>query len=84
MFVFQGRKGLGSIYCFASGNGKHHGDNCACDGFVQSIYTIAIASASQSGKTTYYGESCSAIMATTYSSGNKGDEQVVSNKIIVF
>uniref|UniRef100_A0A1B6E0T0 P/Homo B domain-containing protein n=1 Tax=Clastoptera arizonana TaxID=38151 RepID=A0A1B6E0T0_9HEMI len=76
--ITKGRNGLGSIFTFASGNGKHYGDNCACDGFVQSIYTIAIASASQSGKTTYYGERCSAIMATTYSSGNKGEEQVAS------
>lgn len=52
---------------FAAGNGKADGDNCACDGYVNSIYTIVVASCDDSGHVTYYSERCAAIMVTAYS-----------------
>ena len=62
----QGRGGKGSIYVWAAGNGGHLGDSCAADGFVSSIYTIAIGSASANGTAAFYDEKCSAKMATNF------------------
>lgn len=76
--LFQGRGGKGAIYVFAAGNGKMHGDNCAADGYINSIYTVPIASATQRGEAPFYGERCAAIFATAYSSGNRKDEKIVS------
>lgn len=74
----QGRKGRGVIYTFAAGNGRHQGDNCAADGFINNPYTIPIASVSQHGKVCYYSERCTAVFAATYSGGNRYDEKVVT------
>ncbi|XP_046677942.1 neuroendocrine convertase 1-like isoform X1 [Homalodisca vitripennis] len=74
----QGRQGKGAIYVFAGGNGRHLTDNCACDGLVNNVYTIAIASVSQRGKIVYYSESCTAIFAAAYSGGNSYDEKVAT------
>uniref|UniRef100_A0A146L5X9 Neuroendocrine convertase 1 n=1 Tax=Lygus hesperus TaxID=30085 RepID=A0A146L5X9_LYGHE len=76
--ISTGRGGKGAIYVFAGGNGKMKGDSCGADGFVNSLFTIAIASASQDGRAVYYSERCSAIMATAYSSGNVRAEKVAS------
>ncbi len=45
--ITEGRNGKGVIYVWASGNGGRHGDNCDCDGYTGSIYTISISSASE-------------------------------------
>ena len=45
--IVKGRRGLGSIYVWASGNGGKDDDNCNCDGYTNSIYTISISSATQ-------------------------------------
>ena len=52
---------------WASGNGGNNYDSCAADGFVNSIYTIAIGSADQNGGQASYDEDCSAKMAVTFS-----------------
>ena len=39
-FWFQGRQGKGSIFVWASGNGGRDGDNCNCDGYTNSIFTL--------------------------------------------
>ena len=62
---------------WASGNGGIHEDDCGCDGYVGSVYTIAVGSASQTGKFPWYGEQCSATLATTYSSGAYHDQKIV-------
>lgn len=66
--IHNGRSSKGSIYVWASGNSGPH-DNCNADGYVTSIYTIAIASVSRGGYVASYGETCSAILAATYASG---------------
>lgn len=38
----KGRDSKGSIFVYASGNGGRSGDNCNCDGYANSIFTIAI------------------------------------------
>lgn len=73
IIIIQGRKGLGAIYTFASGNGGA-GDNCAYSGYVNSIYTIAISGVNQDDSRPSYAEECCGIMASAYSGG------VVSNQ----
>ena len=52
---------------WAAGNGGDKFDSCAADGYVNSIYTIAVGSADQDGRQAYYDEDCSAKMAVTFS-----------------
>lgn len=47
--VTSGRKGKGSIFVWASGNGGRHIDSCNCDGYTNSIFTLSISSATQGG-----------------------------------
>jgi len=62
---------------WASGNGGPFYDNCNCDGYTNSIYTLSISSASENGRVPWYSEACSSTLATTYSSGTLGDRQIV-------
>ena len=68
----EGRGDKGSIFVWASGNGGHHTDNCNCDGYTNSIYTLSISSATQAGTRPWYLEHCSSTLASTYSSGTPG------------
>uniref|UniRef100_A0A663N1L5 Proprotein convertase subtilisin/kexin type 4 n=1 Tax=Athene cunicularia TaxID=194338 RepID=A0A663N1L5_ATHCN len=63
----KGRGGLGSIYIWASGNGGINHNNC--NGYANSIYTLSVGSVLAGGQRPWYGEGCSAILTTTYSSG---------------
>lgn len=74
----QGRSGLGSIFVWASGNGGREKDSCNCDGYTNSIYTLSISSSTQNGNVPWYSEACSSTLATTYSSGNLNEKQIVS------
>lgn len=74
----QGRGGLGSIFVWASGNGGREHDSCNCDGYTNSIYTLSISSTTQYGNVPWYSEACSSTLATTYSSGNQNEKQIVS------
>lgn len=81
-FLAQGRRNKGSIFVFAAGNGGVTGDSCAFNGYVNSIYTIAISGANWDGKVPGHAEPCAAIMAVTYGE-DKYDRRkapVVSNK----
>ncbi|XP_066583337.1 neuroendocrine convertase 1-like [Prorops nasuta] len=79
--VTVGRNGRGSIYVWASGNGGSKFDDCGCDGYVGSIYTVAVGSASQTGRFPWYGERCSATLATTYSSGAYQDQMIATTDL---
>jgi subtilisin-like proprotein convertase family protein len=68
--IATGRGGKGSIYVFASGNGGSSGDSCNCDGYCNSIYTIAIGAITEDNTKPYYTEPCTATLAATYSSGS--------------
>eukprot|EP01137_Pigoraptor_chileana_P004758 Opistho-2@46829 len=70
--VTNGRGGKGSIFVFASGNGGSYKDNCNCDGYTNSMYTISIGSVTDTNKAPWYTEQCAATMAVTYSSGSNG------------
>lgn len=73
----QGRRGLGSVFVWASGNGGRSRDHCSCDGYTNSIYTISISSTAESGKKPWYLEECASTLATTYSSGESYDRKIV-------
>lgn len=75
--IEEGRGGKGSVFVWASGNGGSRQDNCNCDGYAASIYTITVGSASQDGDMPWYGEMCSAILTVTYSSGAYEDQMIV-------
>ena len=79
--VNKGRNGLGSIFVWASGNGGSSHDNCNCDGYVVSIYSISISAATDTGTVPWYSESCSATLATTFSSGNGGQNKIVTDDL---
>lgn len=76
--VVRGRSGKGSIFIWASGNGGRHLDNCNCDGYTNSIFTLSISSATQAGYRPWYLEECSSTLATTYSSGTPGRDGSIS------
>lgn len=76
--VTEGRGGKGAIYVWANGNGGGHSDNCNCDGYSSSIYTISIGSASQHGLFPWYGEICSSTLAAAYSSGAYKDQKIAT------
>uniref|UniRef100_A0AAY4DEQ1 Neuroendocrine convertase 2 n=1 Tax=Denticeps clupeoides TaxID=299321 RepID=A0AAY4DEQ1_9TELE len=68
--VNKGRSGKGSIYVWASGDGGSY-DDCNCDGYASSMWTISINSAINDGRTALYDESCSSTLASTFSNGRK-------------
>eukprot|EP00092_Neocalanus_flemingeri_P034915 GFUD01037990.1.p1 GENE.GFUD01037990.1~~GFUD01037990.1.p1 ORF type:complete len:1243 (+),score=296.02 GFUD01037990.1:82-3810(+) len=76
--ITSGRGGKGSIFVWASGNGGHHTDNCNCDGYTNSIFTLSISSATQGGFKPWYLEECSSTLATTYSSGTPGQDASIT------
>lgn len=76
-----GRKGRGSIFVWASGNGGRSRDHCSCDGYTNSIYTISISSTAESGRKPWYLEECSSTLTTTYSSGENYDRKIITTDL---
>ncbi|KAM6464517.1 proprotein convertase subtilisin/kexin type 4 isoform 2-T2 [Liasis olivaceus] len=74
--VANGRGGLGSLFVWASGNGGLRKDDCNCDGYTNSIYTLSVGSATENGRVPWYNEACASTLTTTYSSGAKGEKQI--------
>lgn len=68
--IMEGRRGLGSVYVFASGNGGRKDDNCNYDGYTNSIFTMTVASVKRNGRHPSYGEECAANLVSTYGSGD--------------
>ncbi|XP_028173178.1 furin-like protease 1, partial [Ostrinia furnacalis] len=79
--VTKGRNGKGSIFVWASGNGGREQDNCNCDGYTNSIWTLSISSATERGEVPWYSEMCSSTLAATYSSGAINEKQVVTTDL---
>jgi len=77
----DGRRGLGSIFVWASGNGGRFSDNCNCDGYTNSIYTISISSTSENEEIPWYSEFCASTLASTYSSGSTNERQIVTTDL---
>ncbi|CAM4739986.1 unnamed protein product [Rotaria magnacalcarata] len=72
--INEGRRGLGSLYVWASGDGGAN-DDCNCDGYAASMWTISINSAINDGRTALYDESCTSTLASTFSNGRSDDPQ---------
>ncbi|UJR30781.1 hypothetical protein I4U23_018301 [Adineta vaga] len=81
--ALNGRGGKGSIFVWASGNGGRQSDSCACDGYITSIYTIAISATTEHGDKPWYLEECSATLASAYSSGqsNNGERDIYTTDL---
>jgi len=79
--VAKGRQGKGSIFVWASGNGGRDHDSCNCDGYTNSIWTLSVSSATENGSIPWYSEACSSTIATTYSSGSRGEKKVVTTDL---
>ncbi|XP_028907588.1 proprotein convertase subtilisin/kexin type 4 isoform X1 [Ornithorhynchus anatinus] len=79
--VTMGRAGLGNLFIWASGNGGLQHDNCNCDGYTNSIYTLSVGSVTQHGTVPWYSEACASILTTTYSSGTLQDQQIVTTDL---
>ncbi|XP_032878496.1 PC3-like endoprotease variant B [Amblyraja radiata] len=65
----KGRNGKGNIFIWASGNGGMLEDHCGADGYVNSIFTVAVGAVSNLGLSTFYSEACSAVMAVVPTGG---------------
>ncbi|NXC38311.1 PCSK4 convertase, partial [Penelope pileata] len=79
--VTKGRGGLGSIFIWASGNGGINYDNCNCDGYTNSIYTLTVGSVFAGGGRPRYSEPCSSTLTTTYSSSTRSEAQIVTTDL---
>ncbi|KAJ6652158.1 hypothetical protein lerEdw1_013142 [Lerista edwardsae] len=79
--VLNGRSGLGSLFVWASGNGGLRYDNCNCDGYTNSIYTLSVGSTTENGQVPWYSEACASTLTTTYSSGTKDEKQIVTTDL---
>jgi len=53
-------------------------DNCASDGYVGNIHTLAISSVTMDGKAPEYAERCAAVIATAYSGSLDNSIKIVS------
>jgi len=65
------------IYLFAGGNGGYD-DNCNADGYVNSIYTIAINGVTRYQSQPGYAESCSAVLASAYTGPGASSDNLVN------
>nr|XP_023667855.1 proprotein convertase subtilisin/kexin type 7 [Paramormyrops kingsleyae]XP_023667856.1 proprotein convertase subtilisin/kexin type 7 [Paramormyrops kingsleyae] len=68
--VIAGRRGFGSIFVVASGNGGQNEDDCNYDGYANSIYTVTIGAVDENGRKPFYAEKCASMLAVTFSSGD--------------
>uniref|UniRef100_A0A672MGG6 Proprotein convertase subtilisin/kexin type 7-like n=1 Tax=Sinocyclocheilus grahami TaxID=75366 RepID=A0A672MGG6_SINGR len=77
--VIAGRRGFGSIFVVASGNGGQYEDNCNYDGYANSIYTVTIGAVDENGKKPFYAEECASMLAVTFSSGSRQLRSIVTS-----
>lgn len=66
--VTKGRDGKGSIFCL--GNGGSVDDDCSCDSYVSSIYTLSLDCISDHGLSAYFSEVCPSTMAVVFTGGS--------------
>eukprot|EP00026_Physarum_polycephalum_P000050 Phypoly_transcript_00050.p1 GENE.Phypoly_transcript_00050~~Phypoly_transcript_00050.p1 ORF type:complete len:851 (+),score=68.86 Phypoly_transcript_00050:2980-5532(+) len=77
--VQNGRRGLGSIYVWAVGNGAARGDNCNYDGYASSRYVLTVAAVDYLGHHPYFSELCAAIIISAPSTGTPGTNIITTN-----
>ena len=67
---------------WASGDGGE-ADDCNCDGYAASMWTISINSAINDGQNAHYDESCSSTLASTFSNGAKDPNTGVVSILLI-
>lgn len=67
--VKKGRNGKGIIYVWATGNGGVHDDDCGCDGYVSSPYSLSVGSITDRGQAPYFDEKCASTLTVVPSGG---------------
>ncbi|XP_052471885.1 proprotein convertase subtilisin/kexin type 7 [Carassius gibelio] len=77
--VIAGRRGFGSIFVVASGNGGQYEDDCNYDGYANSIYTVTVGAVDENGKRPFYAEECASMLAVTFSSGSRQLRSIVTS-----
>ncbi|EDO38851.1 predicted protein [Nematostella vectensis] len=78
--ALKGRGGRGNIYVWATGNGGLTDDDCNCDGYTTSIYTISIGCIGDHGLSAYYTELCSSTLGVTFNGGSHRERE--ENKMV--
>uniref|UniRef100_A0A0R3RJB0 P/Homo B domain-containing protein n=1 Tax=Elaeophora elaphi TaxID=1147741 RepID=A0A0R3RJB0_9BILA len=79
--IQQGRGGKGVIYVWASGNGGIQDDDCGCDGYMDSIYTLSVSSVTKDGTSPWYAEKCAATLTSTFSNGHHEEQMITTTDI---
>uniref|UniRef100_A0A915PEJ1 P/Homo B domain-containing protein n=1 Tax=Setaria digitata TaxID=48799 RepID=A0A915PEJ1_9BILA len=79
--IQQGRDGKGVIYVWASGNGGMKDDDCDCDGYMDSIYTLSVSSVTEDGTSPWYAEKCAATLTSTFSNGDHKMQMITTTDI---
>lgn len=74
--------GKGNIYVWATGNGGLVGDDCDCDGYTTSIYTLSIGAISDHGLSTYYDEKCASTIAVVFTADSHRGTIFTEDKLI--
>jgi subtilisin family serine protease len=65
----KGRRGLGAVFVWASGNGRSKRDSCSYDGYASSRFVVAVGAIASDGTQAWYSEGCAALMLVAPSSG---------------
>lgn len=79
--VKEGRKGKGSIFVFAAGNGGQVRDDCNCDGYVNSIHTVSVGAANEDGESITFSEPCAAIITSALSGYDSFENQITTTNV---
>jgi subtilisin family serine protease len=69
----SGRGGKGTIFTFASGNGRDFGDYANADGYPNSRFGIAVGAVDHNGAASYYSEAGACVLICGPSGGNTGN-----------
>lgn len=54
---------------WATGNGGVHDDDCGCDGYVSSPYSLSVGSITDRGQAPYFDEKCASTLTVVPSGG---------------
>jgi hypothetical protein len=67
---------------WATGNGGLVDDDCDCDGYTTSIYTLSIGAISDHGLSTYYDEKCASTVAVVFTADSHRGTTFTGDKLI--
>ena len=89
-YYFKGRQGRGAVTVFAAGNGHIYKNNCGYNGYVNSLYTMAISMVNRDNSVSRLSERCAGIAAVAYTKDGWRDirdcrkDPMVSHKSVKF